>query len=469
MRLTTVMLFAVVCSMVVAATDFVPADERPKAGAGAGAVDEEHYDFDEDYYFEVVDSNPKENLNPDAALKKRLVVEWGKVSMGYMDDEADATVWKDDDSFRPDRLLSFRGRLLVESDDGKSRKPIHWLQGVRVVVSRQPDKRHDWSQRHDDADAAWNCAVIRENGEFQVTVSPGDLHRSVGQGRRFQVGLSLGRKSGWQIAWKNTDAVLPQSVTMLTVPGPPTISKTMQIINGAPCHNQLHFNSAKLVRAVNHLAALGKTDAIQELRQFLKMARDSHHDPLGRVEENIDTSDNTSVFLIVRLLFEPAKPGDELPPILTIPFAPIPPVADRALWPLHPLALQNDVPFLLVVDGAMGGQPQPPGEHVDWAEQHGRIRSTPLRPMDNPMIAAERLHALPQTTRLFSDKFHEYDKDMLYQQAWNILEDACPDLFRSPPVRDDDCTSMPDWDQRLKHARQHTLRWNEREQRYERK
>ena len=47
--------------------------------------------------------------------------------------------------------------------------------------------------------------------------------------------------------------------------------------------------------------------------------------------------------------------------------------------------------------------PDQPERHVDWAEKHGQIRSKPLRPLDNPMIAAGRLVALPQTKRLYKD------------------------------------------------------------------
>ena len=44
-----------------------------------------------------------------------------------------------------------------------------------------------------------------------------------------------------------------QSAAMLKIPGPPVISKTMQIINGAPSYEPENFNPAKLVRTVNHL------------------------------------------------------------------------------------------------------------------------------------------------------------------------------------------------------------------------
>ena len=239
-------------------------------------------------------------------------------------------------------------------------------------------------------------------------------------------------------------AVLPQSVAMLKIPGPPAIGETLQIINGVPSYDQNDFNPAKLVRAVNHLLPMGKEKAIRQLRAFLKIARDSTNETVRR-EENIDTSDRTCVFLIVRLLFECAEPKGELPDIATVPFTPYPDEVWKKLWPLHPLYLEDDLPFFLVNGGCMDEQPDRPERHVDWAEKHGKLRSKPLRPLDNPMAAANRLVTLPQTKLLYKDQDF---KDLLYRQAWNIIEDVDPRIPKPKPIPPVNTWDRPDWDAR---------------------
>ena len=414
---------------------------------------------------------PAKGHNPDANERKRLVVEWGKVSMGYIDVKGsldkpspDRWIWKDDNSLRSDRMLSLRGKLLVESPDGKHRRPIDWVQGVRVIVSRLPDKRYDWSRRQEMHEVVWGDFAICEKGEFLATVSPGEVCRAVGKDSRFQVALSLGEKNWTSITWKNTEPVLPQSVTTLKIPGPPAISKTMQIINGAPSYDQNNFNPAKLVRAVNHLTPMGKEKAIRELREFLKIARDTVNETIRR-DENIDTSNKTCVFLIVRLLFERAEPNGELPDIATIPFTPIPEDKDKKYWPLYPVHLEDDLPFFLVYGGGIGGAPDQPERHIDWAEKHGRIRSKLLRPIDNPMLAAARLAALPQTKRLYQED-PDCCKDIPYRQAWNIIEDADPKLLKPRPIPPANTRDEPDWDATVKAAAKLKIHWSEAEQRY---
>ena len=453
-------LLMAVCLTCAIAAEFNWASGNHSTSSGGG------WDDDGEYTFTTDDSYPIEDVNPDANKQKRLVVEWGKVSMGYMDYEGDAPTWKDDHSLRDERQLSIRGRLMIESVDGKRRQPIDWFQGIRLVVSRLPDKKHDWSKTQEGHDAVWEESVIRENGEFMVTMSPGELRRSVGKETRFQAAISLGQKEGTTITWRNTFAVLPQSVAMLTIPGPPAINETLQIINGAPSYDQHDFNPAKLVRTVNHLMPMGKEKAIHELREFMKIARDASLERATRVDEDIDTSNKTCVFLIVRLLFEPEDPKDKLPDILTVPFVPAPAKADKYLWPLHPVYLQDDIPFFLVYGGAMGGQPDQPERHVDWAEEHGKIRSKPLRPLDNPVIAAGRLILLPQTKRLYDGPNHYDFKSMIYKQAWNIIVDADPKIPKLLPVPPFNTRDDRDWEARVKAATDFKIHWSESEQKY---
>jgi hypothetical protein len=194
------------------------------------------------------------------------------------------------------------------------------------------------------------------------------------------------------------------------------LNATMQAINGAPSVTPWGWNPVMLVRAVNHLQSLGKQKAIAELREFLKIARDSFR--ANRDPADIDTSDEQCVFLIVRLLFELEVTSGTLPDLYIGAMWLRPEKTDSSFWPLYPLALQDDVPFLLIDGVLLSGYPQHPSSHVDWAEKHGKLRAQPLRPADDPIAAVDKLIAQPQTGRLCgSDSF----KIMLRYEAWQAI------------------------------------------------
>jgi hypothetical protein len=88
---------------------------------GGGSIGEDEYQYVTD------DSFPDEDISLEANEQNRLIFEWGKVSMGYIDYDADVITWKDDCSLRPDRQLAIRGRLMIESADGKNRQPVNWI------------------------------------------------------------------------------------------------------------------------------------------------------------------------------------------------------------------------------------------------------------------------------------------------------------------------------------------------------
>ncbi|MFO1021073.1 MAG: hypothetical protein U0903_10300 [Planctomycetales bacterium] len=408
-----------------------------------------------DEYATLTDGTfPPIDHNPDSEEKKRLVVEWGKVSMGYTVSNLLSTkgnqywtTWKDDSSLRRDRRLSIRGRLLIESADGKSRKPIDWVQGVSVIVSHLPDKRHDWSRRYERNDAVRGDFVIWEKGEFLADVTLSEIERPIGKNARFQVALSLGQKGGKTITWENTDGALPQSVTMLTIPGPPPISETMQIINVAD------VNAATLIRAVNHLQAMGKEKALQELRAFLKIARDSGES--HRITENIDTSSRSSVLSILPILFDNPEWRTTFDP----------PWEDSKFWPLYPYHIQNDIPFVFAGGFETGPLPDREELRVSQAETDGKFLMKPLRPLDNPLVAAERFLALPQTQRLKNFQY-DYFADDIYQQAWRMIEGAeMTDSIRKK-ISDASSIDIPDWNARTQLLQKFKIHWSEKEQKY---
>jgi hypothetical protein len=394
-------------------------------------------------------------------------VRWEKASMGYYDYQNIKTqqldwVWHDSALRHPRRELAAGGGLELLSEDCKSSKPVDWFQGVRVIFARFPDTRPDWNKRQDQVDSVWSDCTVQPDGSFCATFDPAQFRRPAGRSARFQVGLSLATKVGRTLTWKNTVPVLPQSVQTIAIPGPPTLSPIQQAINGAPSVIMMDFDPTVLIRAVNRLRALGKPNAIAELRRFLGMARRSWH--TERDPENIDTSDEQCVFLIVRLLFEPAEPGDTRPPLFIGAMVPRLPEQDQSLWPYFPLIVQDDIPLLFSQFGGIGGVPEPASDHVDWAEQHGRLRAQPLHPGDDPLRAVDKVLALPQTVRLRAESWGESE---LRKQAWRMIE---PLFVRPPeagvfwPGRGDDLDA--DWNKQKGMAASNKIRWDETLQAY---
>lgn len=119
-----------------------------------------------------------------------------------------------------------------------------------------------------------------------------------------------------------------------------------------------------LIRAVNALHALQKGPAIAALREYLRVAP-------GPMAIQTD-----GIFLALRALLDPriAPP----PMLVGAPDVSNPQAASG--FASFPLALWGDVPVMLVGGYMLGGAPQPVSDHLDWFEQHGRFRSSPLQP-----------------------------------------------------------------------------------------
>lgn len=467
-----------------------------RTGSGGGSDDKGTYRY-------VIDEAlPADDNKLDSEKLDLLVVEWGHISVvrdemyenSYLDKKRSAqeddtanedvpvepdddskeilnelppaNLWVDDNTLHPSRMLAIRGRLLKHPLDGGPPVPLGRPQGIRVIVSKEPEKELDWSNGSDDANSIWEELFAGSNGDFMVIFGTGSIRRPVAKEARFQVALSLPHKMGSVVVWRTDHPVLPQSIAMLAIPGPPAISETMKIINGAPSLDCRNFDGAKLVRAVNHLVPMGKEKAIATLRQFLEMARDTYDPYSLKIDDNIDTSEKTSVFLITRLLFECDDTIQRLPPILAGVFAGIREKEDVTLFPYHPIYLHGDLPFYLASGGGTTGQPQQPEEHVDWAERHGRIRTTLLKPVDDPMAAARTVAGLPHIRRLYEDDKRLVEASTL-RQAATIVLDARPQ--KSPPFPvfaiDDPCME-PEWVAIEEYARQGEIHWSEEKQQY---
>ncbi len=171
----------------------------------------------------------------------------------------------------------------------------------------------------------------------------------------------------------------------------------LKTVHNAPKVEGYSFNPLGLIRAVNTLHALGKEKALAVLRAYHKLCRG-----------NRDAFDEQRIFLIVRVLFE-HESG-------TMPRMNIggPDVSEEG-WPLFPITLVDDVPFMVCNGYSLAGKAESPTVHIDYAETSCKLRATPLAPKSSPAVAAANLlnaHA----------GIKPYHRDEIQRQAIRTVE-----------------------------------------------
>jgi len=131
-----------------------------------------------------------------------------------------------------------------------------------------------------------------------------------------------------------------------------------------------------LTRTVNRLVLVPQRQAVETLRE---LARQSAR---GKAEPD-------NVLLACRALFLPVT-GGRLPELRVGRPQPDPGEMDRRL-PAYPIAVELDVPFLLVTGFLLGGEAESPADHLERCLQTCTRRDRPLRPVDDLLQAAGSL------------------------------------------------------------------------------
>jgi hypothetical protein len=190
----------------------------------------------------------------------------------------------------------------------------------------------------------------------------------------------------------------------------------VKLVHQAPSIDGATFNPVALIRAVNGLQSLGKERAVAVLRTYDKVAtaNANRREKYGLDEQRI--------FLILRLLFVPEDAASGVPPMLIGEADPPPPQGDHT-WPLFPLVVVDQIPFLPVSGYGflMGGLPQSPLDHVVYCAQRCRLRDEPLVPETSPIKAVESLLASEQWERFVPPDRAEWFEGMLRRQALRAL------------------------------------------------
>jgi hypothetical protein len=384
--------------------------------------------------------------------EKRVRVEWGKIE-----------VWKGSDAG-----LVIHGKLFIESVDGKSRQPLGFAPGVGVVLGRTSKDRPNWSKNYDEKDSVWSYRSTEADGSFDANIWLYDLIRTVGKTNSFQIGITLG-KTDWfrSVRFSNASQVLPQTIGTIAIAGPQPINRTMQFINGAPRVRFYGYDPVRLVQAVNHLQSLGKTKAIQAMRDYLKLVGSRHNRRCDPDPANLDDGHQDTLYVIIPLLFEQANKTDaEAAKELWYAMLAKPWSNEEKSWPQYPFAMQDDIPFLIgnETTGWEGGGPPYPDKLIDWAEKHGKLRAKRIRPADNPLLAAESLVALNKPLPQFSGRKTETE---LRMQAWRAVRHLIAnELPKEDRMSYSDLDIDKEWPRYKKLTAELNIRWDEKQRQY---
>ena len=168
-------------------------------------------------------------------------------------------------------------------------------------------------------------------------------------------------------------------------PSQAELDHARQLIRETPCPGT-PGNPVLVIRSVNCLRALGKTQAIALLFEVASVSN------IGRVVSKESDADDSvpvrygqTINTIVPLLFEVPDHGT-LPPDAWY-------CAKHKKWNgvASTRVLQGDIPFDIAGEWTYGGSPPLTRPLVEWAAENGRLREKPIEPQDDPLLAAAEL------------------------------------------------------------------------------
>lgn len=130
------------------------------------------------------------------------------------------------------------------------------------------------------------------------------------------------------------------------------------------------YNPALVIEAVNALQPLGKEKALEQIEQYLETHDKSKH--------------AYGLFWVLRVLFD-VQPEQGFPPV-GIGKPSLPPPAELGKLPRFPIAVVNDIPFLVVRGYYLGGLPEAVEVHVSYFRDYGTLRKQLMRPSASPDV-----------------------------------------------------------------------------------
>jgi hypothetical protein len=204
---------------------------------------------------------------------------------------------------------------------------------------------------------------------------------------------------------------VPSTITIprfRTQPPPADVFDEMQlrallrVIDRTPVSEGMQFNPRRLIEVVNTLQPLGKDKALAAISEYLRVG--------GAARDG--------TLLLLRALFEmPDDPGYMPDAMVGMPL-PRRPAALNSVIPRYPLAIVDDVPFVIArgVSGSSSPPPQPQQE-IPYFRDNAQIRARQLVPPDQPLALYDK--ALQISDRLENSPTAHY---MLAHQMLLLLD-----------------------------------------------
>lgn len=133
------------------------------------------------------------------------------------------------------------------------------------------------------------------------------------------------------------------------------------------------YNPLAVIQVVNSLIPAGKESALQIVDEYV------------RVVPDIGIKERGNALIVLRVLF---ATGDKIAPDVVLghswPRTPRDPKT-RAVVPLFPVFILDDIPLMLTDSYVMAGRPIDPRVHIDLYRNEGSLRTRPLAPTKFPI------------------------------------------------------------------------------------
>lgn len=346
-------------------------------------------------------------------------------------------------------LCTVRGRLVLKHAESGAEKPVDWFQGITVSMARSPDTTPDWTSEMNPAETLSTSVVATSAGRFRARL---DL-RSVAFDRhlehQFCFGIALSEHKvlsgdSQQVTSSSKTPAVAGSVKFLKVPATPPVAPELALIDAAADWPFQNPDTTNLIRAANALKRLGKARALAALEEYL--------DLVGRYD------DRDIVFWLIHVLFEPIRLDERIPtPLIAVAVdGDESAVADQ--WPDDVIVIMDDVPLMLGRGIGMGGMPEHPSSHIQWARQQGVLREKPLQPATDPFAVADVV--------LRTRWFRNHRRDNAPNLKAQVLAMVRPRRIVQYPDELLDFTADDDWEEARNEVRRRGMHWDTREEQF---
>ncbi len=210
----------------------------------------------------------------------------------------------------------------------------------------------------------------------------------------------------------------------------PGLYEAVRMIHRSPTIAASGFDPVNLIRAVNHLQGLGEAKAVAALQEYARVCGTNQ----GRVWHKFETD---RIILIARLLWEAPEGGAVIRgPMLGGPVINI--KRGAATQALFPLAVRDDVPFLINDGYELAGVAEDAMSYVSRCRENGVFRKKPMSPTKNPVAAGTSASAA-----VVKDLQPQYNTQY---QSETVVEQVRRQAIQAMGATDPDSVSDADWD-----------------------